>query len=395
MKKILFFLILIALFLAACGPTPTQFPKIDRYPAALDERRGELSALPAHNPNSKAIWQMDLRSYDLSNLDLRGSLNDLLYADFNQRTIWPPAERMPAEFDWQQIMEMGKKPGLGVGKLHEQGITGNGVGVAIIDTELLVEHQEYAERVQMYEEIGAGETPTSFADMHAAAVASIAVGKTVGVAPEADLYFIRGLAGKCTNPPASYHCVAQGIRRILEINRHLPEKQKIRAISISLGYETNAEGSDDWEAAVQEAQATGVLVVYSNSGLLGLGRAPLSDPDKFQSYEPGFFWANYFYEAQMSTSRKFLFVPMDSRTTASPTGKDEYVFYREGGLSWSIPYLAGMYALAAQVKPEITPEEFWKLAMETGQTIEILHEGKTYQLGPILDPAALIAALKH
>ena len=85
---------------------------------------------------------------------------------------------------------------------------------------------------------------------------------------------------------------------------------------------------------------------------------------------------------------------MDSRTTANPNGYEDYAFFREGGWSWSIPYLAGMYALAAQVKPENTPEEFWKLAMETGQTIEILHEGQTYQLGPILDPAALIAALQ-
>ena len=30
---------------------------------------------------------------------------------------------------------------------------------------------------------------------------------------------------------------------------------------------------------------------------------------------------------------------------------NEYVFYREGGWSWSIPYIAGVYALAAQVKP--------------------------------------------
>jgi len=62
---------------------------------------------------------------------------------------------------------------------------------------------------------------------------------------------------------------------------------------------------------------------------------------------------------------------MDSRTTASFTGISEYVFYREGGWSWSIPYIAGLYALAAQVDPEIPPERFWSLAMETGRTIEL------------------------
>ena len=44
---------------------------------------------------------------------------------------------------------------------------------------------------------------------------------------------------------------------------------------------------------------------------------------------------------------------MDSRCTASPTGINDYVYYREGGMSWTVPYLAGLYALACQVNPDI------------------------------------------
>jgi hypothetical protein len=84
---------------------------------------------------------------------------------------------------------------------------------------------------------------------------------------------------------------------------------------------------------------------------------------------------------------------MDARATASPTGKGEYAFYGDGGWSWAIPYIAGMYALAAQVDPQITPERFWALALKTGRTIETKDGGKTGSLGPILDPVALIAAL--
>jgi len=85
---------------------------------------------------------------------------------------------------------------------------------------------------------------------------------------------------------------------------------------------------------------------------------------------------------------------MDSRTTASPGGVDEYVFYREGGWSWSIPYIAGAYALAAQVKPTITPDEFWQLALQTGRMIELEHEGKVFEFGPILDPIDLVIELQ-
>ncbi len=241
-KKRFSALMLFVALLAACVPSASiSFPKIDRRPAPLDWRRGELTVLPTYNPNSDAMGQMDLQSYDLSALDLRNSLNDLLYADFNQRTVWPPAEKMPADFDYQKIMEIGKNPGLGIRKLHEQGITGKGVGVAIIDQELLVEHQEYAERVQFYEEIGAGKTPSTLAAMHAAAVASLAVGKTVGVAPGADLYFISAFSGKCFDTPEMYHCLTQGIRRILEINQQLPAERKIRVISISRGHMPRSE----------------------------------------------------------------------------------------------------------------------------------------------------------
>jgi hypothetical protein len=65
-----------------------------------------------------------------------------------------------------------------------------------------------------------------------------------------------------------------------------------------------------------------------------------------------------------------------------------------GGWSWSIPYLAGMYTLAAQVIPDITPKEFWDAALKTGKTIPIQHDGKEYQFGVILDPQGLIEELK-
>jgi hypothetical protein len=85
---------------------------------------------------------------------------------------------------------------------------------------------------------------------------------------------------------------------------------------------------------------------------------------------------------------------MNSRTTASPMGKDEYAFYRMGSESWTIPYLAGMYALAAQVDPEITPERFWELALQTGRSVNITGTSGIYTLGPVLDPEGLVEELE-
>lgn len=92
--------------------------------------------------------------------------------------------------------------------------------------------------------------------------------------------------------------------------------------------------------------------------------------------------------------KDMLLIPMDSRTTASPTGEDDYVFYRSGGWSWSVPYIAGIYALCCEVNPNITPEQFRKKAIETGVTTNINEKGKSYELGKILSPVELIESIE-
>ena len=121
----------------------------------------------------------------------------------------------------------------------------------------------------------------------------------------------------------------------------------------------------------------------------------MANPDVFESYEPGLSWAKRFYDGARWRDSNCLFFPMDSRTTASPCGSDEYVFYRIGGFSWAIPYIAGGYALAVQVEPEITPERFWDLAIKTGRTIELERKGERRSLGPIIDPVRLISRVSR
>jgi hypothetical protein len=385
-------------------PLPAGFPKIDRHPAAMwvgAGSRGVIQALPSYDPGSWNAFQMDFRSKDLSSLDLRNSLPDLMHAAYDDQTIWPPADRMPEGFDWERIMDLGKNPGLGIRSLHAMGITGRGVGIAIIDAPLIVEHREYANQLRLYEEAGyPADTP---ANMHGTAVASIAVGKTVGVAPDADLYFIANdMCNQGTSGSSDFVCVAKSVHRILDLNESLPVGRKIRVISMSFSWGPSSKGFQEIMDAVREANAAGVFVistgtvVTNNFNLCPLGRDPLADPDAFSSYEPGIFTTKgflFWLDDEINViNTNCLWVTMDSRTTASPTGAGDYVFYREGGMSWSVPYVSGIYALAAQVDPTITPEKFLSLALATGRMVT---NGQTLILGPIIDPAALIAALQN
>ena len=362
-----------------------RHPGTDNYSAL-----NVYTKLPTFDPTSTDPWQVDLRSSDLTTFDLSKSKDNLLYASFDSKTQWPLADKMPADFDWKQIMGIGKDPGLGIRNLHDQGNTGKGVGIAIIDQVLLTDHIEFKGRIRLYEE--ADDIIGGRSSMHGPAVASIAVGKTVGVAPEADLYFIA--TQEFGNP--SY--IANLIRRVIEINEMLPAERKIRVLSIASGWMPDEKGYEEIVSAMKEATVAGIFVISSSLSEIyglnfqGLGREPFTDPNQFQSYEPGLWWQERFYQQGLPANT--LLVPMDSRTTASPTGTKDYVFYRQGGWSWSIPYIAGMYALAAQVKPNITPEEFWETALQTGKTIQIGHNGKEYEFGVILDPQALIDALE-
>jgi len=369
---------------------------IHNNPPPSDLGRGMLVSLPRVK-RVNGVKNLDLRGYDLTKLSLDKQLKSLMYADFDSVTRWP--DQLPDGFDPQLIMELGKDPGLGVRSLHEQGITGKGIGIAIIDQGLLVDHNEYKDQLRHYEEIHCLDT---VATLHGAAVASIAVGKTVGVAPEADLYYIAETHGEFSpfGFTWDFTWLAHSLDRIIEINRLLPESQKIRVVSITIGWSEGQKGYEEIQHSVKKAIEEGIFVV--SSSLIkhypehfifdGLGRSPYLDPNDVESYSPGSWWAESFYAGNRTTAGKLL-IPMDSRCTASPTGVVDYVYYTQGGLSWSIPYIAGLYALACQVKPDVTPQEFWAVGLNTGDTIELSHNGKKYEFGTIVNPVKLIEEL--
>ena len=123
------------------------------------------------------IWGYDVRSCDLSDQDMSvvDDYNDLSY---NTDTVWP--DKLPDGFIPDYFLEFNKNPGLGIRALHTSGVTGAGVGIAILDQGLLLDHEQYKDNLMFYEQIHCVDDSAA---MHGAAVASIAVGKTIGVAP--------------------------------------------------------------------------------------------------------------------------------------------------------------------------------------------------------------------
>jgi hypothetical protein len=322
---------------------------------------------------------------------------------------------LPDGFDPDGILDLNRNPGLGIRALHAKGITGKGVAVGIIDVPLLLDHDEYAGRLRYYGEVNARRVPANF---HGTLVTSILAGRTCGVAPDAEIYYVGShnydsdAEDGSMRPNASH--IAKAMDLLLDANARLPREKRIRAISISAGWSPRNPGFKAMNTAVRRATAAGIFVVSVNlvkdfePGLWfwGLDRAAAEDPDDPTSYRV-LSWQDWISQIggrdrtdlfvtmllKRAGSPEMLLFPQGSKTLAHAGGRSEYGFYRAGGWSSIMPYIAGLHAMACQVRPDITPEGFWRAALATGDPMSIEGEKKAYA-GKRINPGRLIEALR-
>jgi len=308
----------------------------------------------------------------LVKLDLTEQNQRLSELPYDNRTQWPSADKLPKGFNPAALLEDGKNPGLGVRKLHEQGNDGRGIHIAIIDQPLFREHREYKDRIVEYTEIEVEGAPL---EVHGPPVASIAVGKTCGTAPGASVHYYAVPTWKWWNE----HCkpYAATLERIVERNKAFSAAEKVRVVSLSLGAMSEWPDHELWAKAVQHAADEGILVVTCDQAdykIDTLKRKPGLDADSPTNYINQF---GFNLEPRLC-------VPAGNRTTASRTGADDYFFWRQGGMSWTVPYLAGLAAMAFQLDPALKPQTFPDLWMKTAT--------KT-SAGLVVNPTAFLDAV--
>jgi subtilisin family serine protease len=268
------------------------------------------------------------------------------------------------------LLEDGKNPGLGIRALHKQGIDGRGVGIAIIDQPLLKDHIEHVGRIVKYEAIDVESIPPQ---MHGPAVCSIAVGKTCGVAPGASLYYFAVPMWKPDNKP---YCDV--IDKLIQLNEDPNKTEQVRVVSISTGMFRQQANFDRWQEALKKAEQNGILVVTCAQESIQhgmLARIDGKDPDSLDSYQSG----------KYGVQPRAVLVPASNRTTAGHTGRDVYTFWREAGMSWATPYLAGLAVLAFQVNPEIEPKTIVALLQKTAVHTSV---------GAVVQPVDFINAVR-
>lgn len=337
---------------------------------------------------SKLLFPFDDTTYLLENegkkIYMKNEFDpNLLYTyTFNDDIVFEGYEA-----EAKAILEKAKMPGLGVDALHEKGVTGKGINVAIIDQPLIGKHPEYARNIVKYYDTGC-ETPSHIGSKHGSAVSSILAGDHLGVAPDANVYFAAAPSWK---KDASYF--AEGLNWIIDENLKLPKDQKIRVVSVSSAPSSDGNwyiNGEDWIEAVARATDNDIMVIDCRSNhstsFIFSGYYNVNKPNDFSQFKPGY---PHLTGLDAYFKKDFILAPASFKTVALELedGKHQYEYYGNGGESWAVPYVSGVLTLGFQVNPELSWEEMKALLFETAY--------KTEEGFQVVNPPAFIEAVEN
>lgn len=352
-NKILGLSLLLAITLGSCAPAGTLVPPppkpISTYapiPTLISPTAQPQTVDTQSGPSIESY--QDVRFENLSQSNIGESLIETLW--FDESTQWSSQDKKIA----QNILKLGMNPGLGIRDLHSKGITGKGVRVAIIDQNMVLDHPEFKGKIVNYYD--AGTNTSSFqGSMHGPAVTSLLVGQNIGTAPDALVYYV---AVPSWLQDAKYY--ADALNWIIDENEKLPIGDKIRVVSVSAAPSgvgsPFTKNNEAWDIAYKRAADAGILVLdctYEH-GITAPCYYYLKDPDNIKKCIPG--WPGV-TDYRPATNR--IYIPVSLRTTAEEytNGSFTYQYTGQGGLSWSVPYLAGVLAMGWQINPTLTSSQ--------------------------------------
>lgn len=253
---------------------------------------------------------------------------------------------LPAGYDPEALIEWGKAPGLNVDILHKYGFTGKGAIIAYVD-QPIAPHEQYDR-----ENVHNTNNANSNNSMHGPAVLSLLTGKDIGTAPEAEVYFYSHSSWF-----ADQRTHAECLYQIIEQNKSLPEGQKITMVAFSDGIDSSEGYADEFRDAVAACEETGIMVWFCQE----YGAAtflPMSDKNDYHNLIAEQWWST-------GNQPNLVFVPSAGRTTAATEMGAEYIYWSTGGLSWTMPYTMGLYAIAVSIDPTLTQNDLRELIVST------------------------------
>lgn len=277
-------------------------------------------------------------------------------------------KRLPTHYDPNKLIEWGKYPGLNIDILHKHGFTGKGAVIAYVDAPIGKSNpdfkKEYADNLIHY----VNNTDVD-SKMHGLAVLSLLLGKGIGTAPEVELYYYAIATWELDQTRHS-----EALYQIIEKNKMLEENKKIRMVGFSDCIDESEKNASAFKKAVKACEKAGIMVWFCDE-YGSVSFIPYSNKNSFESLVPEYWWG--------IKKPGLVCVPCAGRTTSSALDELHYIYWAKGGLSWAMPYVLGLYAIAIEIDPSLTQENLRKLIIDTAY---VSSEGL-----PIVNPVGFVA----
>lgn len=290
---------------------------------------------------------------------------------------------------------------LNIDKLHDQGITGKGVGIAVLDTGIFA-HTDLTDnivlfqdminnRVSLYDDNGHGTHVTGIL----ASKGTASGGRYKGIAPDAKIVMIKCLnhKGNGKTPVAI---------QALEFIRRNSRKYNIRIINISVGSDYGKKDDENEELiyAVEEMWRQGFIVVAAagNNGPVGgtitiPGRAKsiitvgAADDDRevrVRGYRNMLHYSGR-GPTDICVVKPEIVAPGTGIISCS-TGKQLYS--SQSGTSMATPVVAGSIALMLEKNPSLTNKQIKRRIYETA--VDLGYD-KNHQGWGMIHPEGLVS----
>ena len=337
-----------------------ELPQKLNYDSVLELTKGMGSL--------ESIWGLcnkDLSNVDLSEFDERA----LILLAFNDCTNF--TER--CNLDYKKLMNDSKDPGLGVSVLHNKGISGKGVGVAVIDRPILQTHKEFSGCLKQYILVDPEHEDNERFDFHGLVCAAFLCGNSCGVANGANLYYYAH-PDQYDSDRMYWSYYFKALDMIIEHNKY--NSDTIRLVSISAGFPRNRDDlTEKMNFYISELKKYNCHIIYSNN----FGESFTCSSKKYgYSNDDVNCYCLDRWQVNAWDKQKIM-VPSGGRTSPCNSGEDKYMYCgNQSCYSWAIPYLCGVYALALQCAPSLGYDDFVKIADKT----KIKNDDGLYVLNP-------------
>ena len=233
-------------------------------------------------------------------------------------------------------------------------LTGKGRIIAVIDQPLWQDHPAYCENINSF--IG---DPIKGLSQHGAAVMSIVVGD-IGIATDAKVVYCAIETWNGRERLLKNHAKA-----LQNLSAYVEAGNPIDVVTTSHGWMSNEQGASDNDAIISWFETNNIPVFSTNDRFIypcgNQGAAHfLQECDFVSSHVDG----------QVS-------IPVDNRLLAHKSeediiSNDGNLYYRMaiGGLSWAVPFVTGLFALAREANPSISRQDFLNILLKTARRVD-------------------------